>query len=214
MPEPELYRSGEKPYHHGSLRATLLTAAERTLREQGVEQVTLRELARQAGVSHGAPSRHFRDRQALLEELAAVGYARLGDAITAATEKAATKSGGAKKAGKDFAARLQAAATTYVRFALDNPALLELMMTGAGADGPEAAAKVYQRPYLILKELIRQGHESGDLRPGNPERLLLIIMATFQGIAGLVSSLKMPLEQAEALVADATALFVRENSAS
>ncbi|MEY9856454.1 AcrR family transcriptional regulator [Catenulispora sp. GAS73] len=198
MPEPEPYRSGDKPYHHGSLRAALLAAAERTLREQGVEQVTLRELARQAGVSHGAPSRHFRDRQALLEELAAVGFARLGDGITAATEKT----------GGDFAARLRAAATAYVRFALDNPALLELMMTGGGTDGREPAAKVYQRPYLILKELIRQGHESGELRPGDPERLLLIIMATFQGIAGLVSSLKMPLEQAEALVADATTLFV------
>jgi AcrR family transcriptional regulator len=201
--EQELYRSGEKSYHHGSLRAALLIAAEHTLREQGLEQVTLRELARQVGVSHGAPSRHFRDRQTLLEALAAVGYARLGDGIAAAIEKAA----------EDFAARLRAAATAYVRFALDNAALLELMTTGGRTDRPETAAKVYQRPYLILKELIRHGHESGELRPGEPERLLLIIMATFQGVAGLVSSMNMPLGQAEALVADATALFIREPGA-
>lgn len=212
MPEQGLYRSADKPYHHGSLRAALLTAAERTLREQGAEQVTLRELARQAGVSHGAPSRHFRDRQTLLQALAAVGFARLGDGIAAAIGRP----------GQDFAARLRAAATAYVRFALDNTALLELMMADGGtdggtdagtngtADGPEPATKAHQRPYLLLKELIDQGHDSGELRPGDPERLLLIVMATFQGIAGLVSSLKLSPEQAEALVNDAAALFVRE----
>lgn len=199
MAEHDLSRSGGKPYHHGNLRAALLTAAERTLREQGTEQVTLRELARQVGVSHGAPNRHFRDRQALLEALATVGYERLGDGIAAA-----------EKAGEDFAARLRAAGAVYVRFAVDNAALLELMTADGRTDGPETAAKVQQRPYLILKELIRQGHQSGELREGDPERLLLIIMATFQGIAGIVGSMKIPPEQADALVADATALFVRE----
>lgn len=199
MTERELYRSGQKPYHHGNLRAALLVAAERTLRKQGVEQVTLRELARQAGVSHGAPSRHFRDRQALLDALAAVGYARLGDELAAAIESA----------DGNFAARLRAAAAGYVRFAVENTALLELMAAGARADGPDPAAKVYQRPYLILRDLIRQGHESGELRRGEPERLVLLSLATFQGIAALVGSMKLPPEQTEALVADASALFVR-----
>ena len=68
----------ERPYHHGNLRSALLAAAERTVRERGVQDLSLRELAREIGVSHGAPRRHFPDRQALLDALAESGFERLG----------------------------------------------------------------------------------------------------------------------------------------
>jgi AcrR family transcriptional regulator len=187
------------PYHHGNLRAVLLDAAERTLREQGIEQVSLRDLARQAGVSHGAPSRHFRDRQALLAELAAVGYERLGDELAAAAEGAAD----------DFGARLRAVGGAYVRFALDNPALLELMVaTGWTRESP-TEPKPLGRPYVILSELMQWGERTGRLRPGDPERLLLLVIVTFQGVAALIASGSVPDGQADALVAEAAALFTR-----
>jgi AcrR family transcriptional regulator len=208
MPEREPYAHG-RPYHHGNLRATLLTAAEQTLREQGIEQVSLRDLARQAGVSHGAPSRHFRDRQALLDALAAVGYARLANEITAAIDSAAVESGGPESGGSRFEARLRAVAATYVRFAVDNAALLELMLAAGKSGEPDGLPLAAQRPYAILTELIQQGHETGELHPGDPERLRLIILATFQGIAGLVSSRQIPADQTDALVADAAALFTQ-----
>ena len=66
-------RPTERPYHHGNLRSALLAAAERTVRERGVQELSLRELAREVGVSHGAPRRHFPDRQALLDALAESG---------------------------------------------------------------------------------------------------------------------------------------------
>ena len=50
---------GERLYHHGNLRAALLEQAELTVREQGAQALSLRELARAVGVSHGAPRRHF-----------------------------------------------------------------------------------------------------------------------------------------------------------
>ena len=62
--------SDEKPYHHGDLRAALLTAAEAELAERGVEAFSLRSVAKRAGVSHAAPYRHFKDREALLSALA------------------------------------------------------------------------------------------------------------------------------------------------
>ena len=181
-----------QPYHHGNLRATLLIAAERTLRDRGIEQVTLRDLARQAGVSHGAPSRHFRDRQALLDALAAEGYERLADEIVSAIESA----------DDDFEARLRAAGMAYVRFAVDNASLLDLMSVAKETKTPG-------RPYVILTELIRQGHTTGELHPGDPERLQVIILATIQGIAALVSSGQVAVDQADALVADAITLFTR-----
>src|SRR4029079_6082122 len=95
-----------RPYHHGNLRAALLEQAELTVRERGVEDLSLRELAREIGVSHGAPRRHFSDRQALLDALAQSGFERLGAELRAAIDAA----------GEDFRARLQAAATAYVHF--------------------------------------------------------------------------------------------------
>src|SRR5919106_3981679 len=78
----------QRPYHHGNLRGALLAAAERTVRERGVQELSLRELAREIGVSHGAPRRHFPDRQALLDALAEAGFARLGAELRAAVEGA------------------------------------------------------------------------------------------------------------------------------
>ncbi|BBB00296.1 putative TetR family transcriptional regulator [Actinacidiphila reveromycinica] len=222
----------DRPYHHGHLRAALLAAAERTLRESGAEQISLRDLARQVGVSHAAPSRHFRDRQALLDALAEVGFARLGAEIAAAVDasgrtgargaagagEAGAEEDGAEEAGAEeggtvgragFEAQLRAVATGYVRFAVEDAALLELMMAVRKDEG--ADAKTPERPYVLLDELIRRGHASGCLAPGDPGRLVLIVLATFQGIAALVTSRRVPLDRIDALVADAAALFVRHD---
>src|SRR2546421_8587635 len=109
-----------RAYHHGNLRSALLAEAERSVREQGVERLSLRELARQVGVSHGAPRRHFPDRQALLDALAEAGYARLGEELRSAADAA----------GEDFEPRLHATAAAYVRFATRDAELLELMFAG------------------------------------------------------------------------------------
>lgn len=63
-------------YHHGSLREALLQAAERILEREGINGLTLRAAAREAGVSHAAPKNHFGDLSGLLSELAAVGFER------------------------------------------------------------------------------------------------------------------------------------------
>src|ERR687894_2671163 len=78
-----------RPYHHGSLRPALLAAAEKALDRGGVQALSLRELAREIGVSHAAPRRHFADKQALLDALAQEGFARLGAALDATDAQAA-----------------------------------------------------------------------------------------------------------------------------
>src|ERR1700737_3232418 len=95
-----------RPYHHGNLRTALLEQAERTVRDGGVQELSLRQLARAVGVSHGAPRRHFADRQALLDALAEAGFARLGAELRTAVDSA----------GEDFQARLRATAAAYARF--------------------------------------------------------------------------------------------------
>lgn len=102
-----------KTYHHGSLREALLEAAEKILRTEGLPALSLRAIAREAGVSHGSPAHHFQDLPGLLSDLAAIGFLRLGDYL-----KKALGRPGATRDDTDRA---------YVSFALENPALFLLM---------------------------------------------------------------------------------------
>src|SRR5215467_10954764 len=81
---PARQRSGRRSYHHGRLREALLEAAERMIEEQGPEAVTVREAARRAGVSPGAPFRHFASRTALMTGVAERAMRRFLDEIARA----------------------------------------------------------------------------------------------------------------------------------
>jgi len=101
------------PYHHGNLREALLERAAEVVAEHGVEALSLRGLARDLGVSHAAPSRHFADRRALISELAKEGFRRSVEAMRE----------GAEAAGPDPVARYRAIGRAYVRFACEKTAL-------------------------------------------------------------------------------------------
>jgi AcrR family transcriptional regulator len=194
-----VYVMTDAPYHHGRLRATLLAEAEQTLRERGIDALSLRDLARQAGVSHAAPRRHFEDRKALLDALANVGFTRLDQEIRAAVNSP----------GDDFPARLQAASTAFVRFAARDAALVELMFAAKNAGQSPGLSEASERLFATVGDLIAQGQQAGALPPGNPERLRLLLVAVLQGIAVLVASGRAAPAQADALIADAVALFAR-----
>jgi AcrR family transcriptional regulator len=188
----------DRPYHHGNLRAALLAQAEQTLCEYGLDGLSLRELARQIGVSHGAPRRHFADRQALLDALAETGFARLGGQLRAAAESAS----------EDYEARLRATAKAYVRFAIRDAALLELMFAGKRREQASALHEAAGRAFSVILELIDEGQANGVLEPGEPERIGLLLFATMQGIAALVTAGIVAPEQVDSLVADAVGRFL------
>ena len=160
-----------RPYHHGNLRAALLEAAERRL---GAGELSLRELAREVGVSHGAPRRHFADKQALLDALAEEGFARLGRALAAAAGEG------------DFTARLAAVARAYVEFATGHAALLELMFAGKHRSRElEAAA---DRAFASPLALIADAQAAGEVVAGDPERVAKAAFAAIHGLAALTSA--------------------------
>ncbi len=111
----------KQQYHHGNLRTALIEIAVLHLREEGMEQLSLRAMARELGVSQTAPYRHFQDKNALLAALAADGFAEL----KTTTAKAAGNYSG------DAAAALQACGIAYVQFARANPEKY-LLMFGPG----------------------------------------------------------------------------------
>ena len=106
----------DKPYHHGSLPHALLEAAEAVLRRDGIASLTLRSIAREAGVSHTAPQHHFGDTAGVLSELAASGHRRMAASMAAKAE--GIPPGPASR---------KAIARGYVSFAVNNPDLLRLM---------------------------------------------------------------------------------------
>jgi AcrR family transcriptional regulator len=117
-----------KPYHHGDLAPALLRAAEDILEREGLAGLTLRAIARRAGVSHMAPAHHFGDLSGLLSELAAHGYRLFGERLRQAQDNPAERS------------VARATAQAYVAFAREKPGLFLLMFRSERLD--------FERPAL------------------------------------------------------------------
>src|SRR6201985_1554651 len=75
---------GEARYHHGALHEALLKAAEKVLERDGLQGLTLRAVAREAGVSHAAPTHHFGDLTGLVSALAAIGFRHFNGSLVTA----------------------------------------------------------------------------------------------------------------------------------
>ncbi|MER7990333.1 TetR/AcrR family transcriptional regulator [Streptomyces noursei] len=117
-------------YHHGDLRRALLNHAAAAISESGVAKVSLREIARRAGVSHAAPTHHFGSREGLLTALAAQGFHALADLMHNAQEHTA-----------DFAEM----GVAYVQFALSHPAHFEVMFQPHLHQGDDPALRAAQQ---------------------------------------------------------------------
>jgi AcrR family transcriptional regulator len=169
----------DRNYHHGALRAALLIQAEKALRVSGADGLSLRELARAVGVSHGAPRRHFEDKSALLEALVADGFDRLGAALA----KAATPD------GRDFVATLNDVAVAYVRFATGNPALVELMSASRYlANASDELRHARETAFAPVARLVETGQETGELVAGGPQKIGTLLFATLHGVATLANN--------------------------
>jgi AcrR family transcriptional regulator len=114
-------------YHHGALREALLSATLELIETEGIGAVSLRQVARAAGVSPGAPYHHFPDRAALLTALSDEGFRRLTTALTEAHDTAPNPT-----------AALEAILTTYVEFAQTNPAYFRLMFRPELTQSPKS----------------------------------------------------------------------------
>ena len=197
---PGKRRAGAE-YHHGDLRQALVEAALELIAVTGTREVTLRAVARAAGVSHMAPYNHFADKAALIAAAGAEGFRRL----KAEMERRMT----AFAVGSPL--RLQAVGVAYVMFAVENRELFRLMFgpeladTSSHAELAAAASEVFQ---TLVGALGATG--LGVTGPAAAAEYALAPWAMVHGLAMLAVARQLPQKRAnelEGLARDATRLL-------
>ncbi|MEI6418803.1 MAG: TetR/AcrR family transcriptional regulator, partial [Sphingomonadales bacterium] len=166
----------DKNWHYpGDLKAALATAGLELVAAAGPDALTLRAVARMAGVSAMAPYHHFRDRTALVAAVATLGFQRLFAAKQQALALAPT----------DPAAQLEAGSAAYVRFARDNPGLYRLMKSAELADRsahPDLASAAAE-PGASLARLLAALAAAGRLGDTRPAEAAALLWAMVHGLA-------------------------------
>ncbi|BBK33845.1 TetR family transcriptional regulator [Stella humosa] len=163
-------------YHHGSLRQALLQAAEGILERDGIQGLTLRAAAREAGVSHAAPKNHFGDLSGLLSDLAALGFERFRAGMLARLE-----------AAPEPARRAAAIGQGYVEFARTHPGLFQLMFRGERLDMTRPAL----RTALFAAFAVLSGTVGGEAAAPGERSLTVAQLADIAAAWSLVHGFSM-----------------------
>jgi AcrR family transcriptional regulator len=165
-----------KPYHHGDLRRVLIDAASQLAEEGGAEAVSVREAARRAGVSPGAPFRHFPSRDALMLAVAEEAQRRFRAEIDVALAAAPAR---------DPLARFRCFGVAYLRWAMRNPAHFEIISSGRLFDHDSAAALSQDNAELIdmTGRMLAEALAQGQLRPLDLKQVRLAARALVYGFA-------------------------------
>lgn len=175
-----------RAYHHGNLRQELLDAAMRVFGQRGTLDFTLRELAREVGVTHNAPYRHFAGKEELLQALRDEGFRRLAEA-----EHAALRALGAGASGRK---RVVALGEAYLRFAIAEPQYFHLVLSAPLEPGEPRQAET--ESYAVLERTLEECRVAGEARSDLGAReLALAAWSLVHGLSGLVSSRRLPSDE-------------------
>ncbi len=152
IPPPE---PAPRPYHHGDLSRALVLAGRRILETQGPEALSLRAVAREAGVSPAAPYHHFKDKGELLDAVAQEGWKELGHAI-----------GKARAASPNARGAINEIGVAYVCFARQNPAVYRIMYRSACDRGtmPDKAKEADSGWRHVAEAIVAAGADPNDAR--------------------------------------------------
>jgi AcrR family transcriptional regulator len=165
-----------KPYHHGDLRRVLVDAALQLVGEGGAAAVSVREAARRAGVSPGAPFRHFPSRDALMEAVAEEAQRRFRAEIEAALAGAPAN---------DPLARFRCLGLAYLRWAIRNPTHFEVISSRRLFDHDNSAGVSRNNAELIelTERTLAEAFAAGQLRSENLKAVQLAGRALVYGFA-------------------------------
>ena len=172
--------SEKQDYHHGDLRNALINSALLLLEEKGIDGLSIRDVAKQAGVSHTAPYRHFKNKTELLAILALKGFMSLKLAVNKAT----------LKLGLSSTEKLIAAGVAYVQEAVIHPEMTRLMFAGRldFAQCPSELEQSAEQAYQSLGNIIDSGIADGSFRKQDSQILTITAWSAMHGLAMLFIS--------------------------
>jgi AcrR family transcriptional regulator len=181
-------RVARKPtdaYQHGNLREALVQAGLKLLSENGVGGLSLRAAAQLAGVSHAAPYRHFRDKDALVAAIAEQGFLLLTETMRVEL---------ARCPHEDAPRRLEALGQGYVGFALAHPAYLRVIFGGVidKTEMPAGLIAAGTDSYELLRGVVARGLERGELRGGDADTVSLSCWSMVHGFSMLCIDQALP----------------------
>jgi AcrR family transcriptional regulator len=169
-------RKPSRPYHHGNLREALIEATLQLVEEGGPEAVTVREAARRAGVSSGAPFRHFPNRTVLLTAVAEEATHRLHAAVFRAVEQA-------KARGP--LARLRAVGVAYLRWASENPTHFAVVSNRGLIDYDSSVSMPRENEEIqgLMSRLLEEAQQKSEALSADPVGMRLVMRALVYGLA-------------------------------
>lgn len=166
-----------RPYHHGNLVPALIETTIQLIEEIGVEKVTVREVAKRAGVSPGAPFRHFKSKSALLTAVAEQAVERLYEAVTAAQHRALEA---------DPLSQLESIGQGYLAWVRTYPTHFQIVSDRKLIDFPssEISTRLNARIRIRMVDLLTRARDSGQLATGQDiETIVLDCRAMVYGLS-------------------------------
>ena len=184
----------ETAYHHGDLRQALIDSALALIEEkQDAKTLSMREVARRAGVSNAAPYRHFADKDALLAAVAEKGFRILASYLRE----------GVKSVPEEPLQQLQVSGMAYVKFAIAYPSYYRVMFSAfqpGDTKSPELT-EAGLKAFGVLGEIIVGGQAAGQVKSGDPRQLAWVAWSLVHGLAMLVIERQLPLMDESSVVA-------------
>jgi AcrR family transcriptional regulator len=169
-------RAADKPYHHGDLRRVLVDAAFELVGEAGAGAVSVREAARRAGVSPGAPFRHFESRDALLAAVAEEAQRRFRTEIDKALAEAPAN---------DPLKRFRCLGRAYLNWAIQNPTHFEVISSRRLFEHEKSATVTRDNNEIVglTERILKDAHARGQLGPSDLRPVLIGARALVYGFA-------------------------------
>ena len=193
----------KRAYHHRDLRQALVAAALDALPDVGAQGLSLRDIARRAGVSSAAPYHHFADKDALVAAVAG----ECAQLLLAALEAAVAE------AGDDQRRRFQLTGVAFIRFAVAHPAHFRAMeLPGMTTKMPAAIRRRFEAFYVEEERRMREAQRQGYIAPLPFDRMILAATSLVHGLAhllinGATEAKPDDVEHAVRLARDVTAVF-------
>ena len=168
-----------KTYHHGDLKNALIEAGVEILASEGLSGLSLRKVAKQAGVSHSAPYAHFEDKQALVAAISTQGHIRIYEQISKIVERYPD----------DPTHQLVESACAYLDFGLDEPDLFRITFSGVleGEREYPALVEMTVKNFEAVRRIAAHCQEDGVFGPGADD---IIALSVWSAVHGLISLLQ------------------------